>query len=380
MIYSSDIQIPVLCPIQFREPKEIDMYNRQTIYTPKILYNKNGYVIQILVSSDLYTASLSDKGGLKLIVKDTNNTVLSRYSFTIANLSVNYYYANSYFLLDNIEKCIYFEITDSSETIIYADSITYLFSPSYTGDIKTVLYTNNENDWNVIFSESITKVNIGLKRLDYLNWDYITFEYDSTTNKYIVKFKLETTHTLLGKVINVKIIAIDGGSNPSTTAVTIVAEETEYTVEILNETINNRIGYLIIEDDETKEIISSSSDYVFLTGFKRERTFYIDLECGFIPRDFRGEQETEDYLDQSLTNETIYGNHYEVNPLTIGDNGGIPNWLAYKIMCATLCDTFKIDDVEYKRVNGSGFEKVEDTENGLAIYKVDLQTENTYLQ
>jgi hypothetical protein len=59
---------------------------------------------------------------------------------------------------------------------------------------------------------------------------------------------------------------------------------------------------------------------------------------------------------------------------------GVPNWLAYKIMSATLCDNFKIDGVEYKRIEGSAFEKIEDTENGLATYRVDLQTENNYLQ
>jgi hypothetical protein len=38
------------------------------------------------------------------------------------------------------------------------------------------------------------------------------------------------------------------------------------------------------------------------------------------------------------------------------------------------------EQVEYKRVSGSKLEKIEDTKNGLATYKIDLQTLNNYLQ
>ena len=38
------------------------------------------------------------------------------------------------------------------------------------------------------------------------------------------------------------------------------------------------------------------------------------------------------------------------------------------------------EQVEYKRVSGAKLEKIEDTKNGLATYKIDLQTLNNYLQ
>ena len=47
---------------------------------------------------------------------------------------------------------------------------------------------------------------------------------------------------------------------------------------------------------------------------------------------------------------------------------------------ASLCDDFQVDGVGYKRISGAKMEKVEDCENGLATYKLDLQPTNNYLQ
>jgi len=120
------------------------------------------------------------------------------------------------------------------------------------------------------------------------------------------------------------------------------------------------------------------NDYnvIFLTGTE----FSLTVEAGFVPIDSRDEQDTEDFIEQNMTNQTVYGDEYEVVGLTLGDGNGIPNWLRKKISRASLLDTFKVDGTEYVRVQGSKMEKVTDTYKGLAVYKIDLQTTINYLQ
>ena len=134
---------------------------------------------------------------------------------------------------------------------------------------------------------------------------------------------------------------------------------------------------------DLKRIKYSHSDNTWGTVFfsgAASYDFWLDVEAGFIPRDNRDEQETEDFLEQNLMNETAYGEAYEVMPLTVGDSMGIPGWLRLKISRASLCDDFQVDGVGYKRISGAKMEKVEDCENGLATYKLDLQPTNNYLQ
>lgn len=109
-------------------------------------------------------------------------------------------------------------------------------------------------------------------------------------------------------------------------------------------------------------------------------TFQLSVECGFTPQDNRTEQEIEDFMEQNMTNEVVYGDTYLVQGLTIGSGMGIPNWLRHKIDMASLLDTFEVNGEHYTRVQGSKMEQIEPTKYGLGIYKLDLQTETNYLQ
>lgn len=134
---------------------------------------------------------------------------------------------------------------------------------------------------------------------------------------------------------------------------------------------------------DLKRIKYSHSDNDWNTVFSQGATaydFWLDVEAGFIPKNSRDEQDTEDFIEQNLVNETVYGDLYEVVPLTIGDSMGIPNWLRVKLSRASLCDTLLVDGIEYKRISGAKMEKIEDCENGLATYVIDLQLLNDYLQ
>lgn len=166
-----------------------------------------------------------------------------------------------------------------------------------------------------------------------------------------------------------------------------IQQDTFAFFEILNNetVIADSLWYIInpsyTRDLKTLSITHSENDWntVFLDG-ENQYKFYLNVECGFIPKDERDEFETDDFIEQNMTNDTVFGDMYVVEPVTFGDNIGIPNWLRRKISRWILCDEFKIDSVEYKRTNGSKLEKTDDIENGNGIYKIDMQTINNYLQ
>lgn len=265
MIYDREnIQISELCPIQFAEPIEKEMYHIQLKYFPKIV--SFGFDFQILISEFLYNLA----GGLNLVVVDENDNTVSTTPFVLKNLSGAIYYANINILevifggLSN--ALVQYKVVDTDNNVL-AKSVWYIIRPSTVYDIKKIQYSNSENNWNTIF--------------------------------------------------------IDGDS-------------------VYN--------------------------------------FWLDIECGFIPKDSRDEQEIDDFIEQDMTNDTVYGDGYEVAPLTIGDSMGIPNWLRTKTFRAFFCDNVTVDSSEVKRIKGAKMEKVDDCENGLANYKIDVQRPSNYLQ
>ena len=109
-------------------------------------------------------------------------------------------------------------------------------------------------------------------------------------------------------------------------------------------------------------------------------TFNLWVECGYIPSDIRNEQDVEDFQQQNMTNEILYGDTNEVKPITFGGLLGIPYWLARKIDMGTLCSTVKLDGKEIVRIKGAKMEKTEGTKHGMGVYKIDTQTTENYLQ
>jgi len=262
MIDDTNIQVAELCTLQFREPRDYQMYPEQVErYCPKIVDQE--LKVQVLISSALHSAD-----NLYLRIYNENDVKITEKKFTVATLGT-YYYATATFTDVEIaaiaeNTVCYFAIETNNAVTVYATSVWYTINPAYTDDLKQITFTNSTNDWNVIFGS----------------------------------------------------------------------------------------GTL----------------------------FTITLECGFIPLDSTDEQETEDFIEQNMVNETVFGDEYEVLGFTLGDSVGIPNWLRKKISRASLCSTFKIDGVEYTRAQGSKMEKVTDTYNGLAVYRINLQTTKNYLQ
>ena len=170
--------------------------------------------------------------------------------------------------------------------------------------------------------------------------------------------------------------------------------EVDFVVTKLADSVWYIINPTFQNDLQEIEYTHEENDYntIFKHGANTYK-FKIWVEGGFIPKDERDEQEVEDFIQQDMVNETVYGDEYVVEPFTLGDNiSGVPNWLRKKFSRISLLDSVKFkqmvnfgetntnEQVEYKRVSGAKLEKIEDTKNGLATYKIDLQTLNNYLQ
>lgn len=175
-------------------------------------------------------------------------------------------------------------------------------------------------------------------------------------------------------------------------------------IQSINEIGQDEVVYFTFESESLEMILAHSSYYlcnpiyqndikkisyfnsendwnmIFIENDLTEHLFTFDIECGFIPKDTRIESVTEDYQDQLLVNNLMYGDEYTVYPLTIGDSNGIPVWQRDLIARASLCETFLIDEKQYVRAEGAKIEKVEDFNDSLATYKIDLQEKTNYIQ
>lgn len=281
MIYDrTNIQISELCPLQFTEPRSTDFYPAANEYCGKIS-GSSDLVVQVLVSEDVYNA---DSMYIKIL--NANGVEVDRATFNITLLSAGYYYANATITASQFNSIgknfngyfeIYYEKTITItpfppvvELVVtkLADSVWYKINPTFQNDLQEIEYTHEENDYNTVFKHG--------------------------ANTY--KFK-------------------------------------------------------------------------------------IWVEGGFIPKDERDEQEVEDFIQQDMVNETVYGDEYVVEPFTLGDSVlGVPNWLRKKFSRISLLDSVKYKQMVNPSRNLVANSLINQTSvaYGFAYRTVDLKKGETY--
>ena len=230
MIYDrTNIQISELCPLQFTEPRSTNFYPAANEYCGKIS-GSSDLVVQVLISAEVY-----DDGDLQIHIYDKNNNKILEKLFIWQALSTGYYYYANVNITSSELKTLgndfigYFSVFNYATQATLADSVWYTINPTFQNDLQEIEYTHEENDYNTVFKHG--------------------------ANTY--KFK-------------------------------------------------------------------------------------IWVEGGFIPKDERDEQEVEDFIQQDMVNETVYGDEYVVEPFTLGDNiSGVPNWLRKKFSRISLLDSVK---------------------------------------
>ena len=377
MIYDREkIGIPILCPIQFVEPVGYSIYKQQTDYAP--LLKTGNLKLCVLISEDIYLA----ESNLSIKMLSEIGVVLKTVNFTKKQLSNDYFFATATideFSEAGYDALVYFEIY--SGTTLLANSLYYMANPTVDKYVKTLKYTHNVNEWDCIFKEDTDTLNIPF----YADFsDYFTkCELSITETKYILSFTLyvpEDPMQILSPFdFDIYFNDIVLG-NIHTVEANVLGTESVFTVEVDREILEGSEINIICMTKEENYVFIDTEFMLFGSSFTSQNEYVIDVECGVIPKDLRDEQEIEDFIQQDMVNETIYGETYGVKSYTFGDSKGIPFWLAQKINRASLCDDFYIDNERHLRIKGSKMEKVDDTENGLAVYKIDFQTENTYLQ
>lgn len=337
MIYSDNIKIPVLCPIFFGVNRESIFYKKRDAYVPKIISDT-----QVFVWVD---NTMLDKTFV-LKQRDENGFFVDEVQLIINTIG-NYNYISGTITKPNDTRCVQFVLFADDDII--ADTMYYEINPYYDKDIKVIEYTHYENDFDFVFYRDMEQT--------------IIFNVVGGTTLLYNKIKIPNDYLLLsaGDVL-LKI----GDNDVSSYGVTIESIEENvitFSVEYVGNNLHNLYVYGDILQFETQE-----KQHV-------PNVYSIALECGFIPSDYETKGQIEDFDGQDLFNKIVDARPQSTEKLTIGDNGGVPNWLAHKINVITMLSSVTIDGEEFVRVKDAQFEKEDDRE-GMGVWKVEMQSKN----
>jgi hypothetical protein len=146
MIYSTEILIPTLCPIHFGDIEEVGFYPQQQAYIPKL----NGDTpIQFRIS-DTYALSAT-----KIYLKMFNQNGQVGSSIECVKNSISYFsYCECTTNIGSANDFVWFELWYASTKL--AKSVEYERNPAYTADLKRIAYTNESNDFNMVFFNAST--------------------------------------------------------------------------------------------------------------------------------------------------------------------------------------------------------------------------------
>jgi len=349
MIYDDRIQIPVLCPIYFGNGRFSHFYNSEQEYVGKIISNTSVF---FWCSSDFYADMHDVEDKCFLQVVDEDNKIL--YSYPIERGVIQgkeevdiYFYGKvdiPYYTDQTF--CARFKIVLNNEVI--ADSWLYEINPYYDKDIKVIEYSHFENDYDMLFFKELPKTTVNVV-------GGITLLQS--------EIKIPNDYLLLS--IGNALLKI-GDNDVSSYGVTIESIG-EDVIIFSAEYFNNEL-YDLYSDGDILQFETQEMQHI-------PNVYSIALECGFNPDDFETRDENTDFVGQDMFNEIVDARPHTIEPLTIGDNGGIPNWLAHKINVISILSSLKIEGEEFVRVQGSKFETIEKTK-GMGVYKVELQTKN----
>jgi len=152
MIYSNDITIPVLCPINFSEAKETTFYPEQEYFIPSI---PSTLKIMFLISDAMYVST----DPITILFRHHVGYTVKTVEMTRAT-NGSYKYAHAIFSTSDIPTNFigYIEIeltgTESlAKSVLYKKQIDTKYE-------KTLSYNNAKNDWNTVFDTTDFKITI----------------------------------------------------------------------------------------------------------------------------------------------------------------------------------------------------------------------------
>ena len=337
MIYSDNIKIPVLCPIFFGVNRESIFYKKRDAYVPKIISDT-----QVFVWID---NTMLDKTFV-LKQRDENGFFVDEVQLIINTIG-NYNYISGTITKPNDTRCVQFVLFADDDII--ADTMYYEMNPYYDKDIKVIEYTHYENDFDFVFYREVEQT--------------ITFNVVGGATLLQKQIVIPNDYLLLSVGDALLKIGDNDVSSYGATIESIEENVITFSVEYVGNNLHNLYVYgdiLQFETQETQHI---------------PNVYSIALECGFIPSDYETKGQIEDFDGQDLFNKIVDARPQSTEKLTIGDNGGVPNWLAHKINVITMLSSVTIDGEEFVRVKDAQFEKEDDRE-GMGVWKVEMQSKN----
>lgn len=160
MILSNDIALPILCPIQFREPVSVDLYPYQRQYVGKIAHDT-------YLMFGINAAMLEDDVVIEFKAYSDRGIYLKSYDVTKHSLSEDYAYADCTILAADFStrQKVMFKILVNGD--VMAQSLIYEMKPSYTKHLSLIEYTNSENDFGTVFGTFRLFVEAGFNPNDF---------------------------------------------------------------------------------------------------------------------------------------------------------------------------------------------------------------------
>ena len=101
--------------------------------------------------------------------------------------------------------------------------------------------------------------------------------------------------------------------------------------------------------------------------------YQMRVQGGFLPTEFSPASKDTYYRDQSYDLTNLKSIPYNVQRLTIGDGGGVPNYIADIINRIFACSYLSIDDVAFVKSDGSKFERKGAELIGKAAWKIEVE-------
>ena len=350
MKYSENIFIPLICPIQFLEPRE------------QVFYKKQGYVGSIITDTYIqlfiYRTMYESSEDIRLVMKDSR----TRVAINTITLQKRLLLAATYTPPAGV-------IAAGTYVLAKTGSATYAYRGQWD------LGTNYALNEAVLFSGHYyhtTAANVGTVPASIFGvnygWSLIPSGYSITGATDLILPTEEGFYFVDGTI----------SKGVDTKYVFFEVYQGE---ELLADSINYCLNPYDDRRIKTITFTHYENDYNAVFKFANSaKTFSLSVDCGFIPNDFQSKTQREDFEQQDMMNDLVSARPYAIEPITFGTSKGIPNWLAHKLNIIFLLSDVKIEGETVTRASGAEMELVERTNNGLGVYKLNLQSfEDSYL-
>ena len=268
---------------------------------------------------------------------------------------------------------------DNLDADASAYSLVYNINPEYDECLKTIEYSHKKNDFETIFNELMTVVDVPV--ISEPNILSIKLNFATTFNNISFTFQAvpNKAYTIILKDSNDTLYSTNTTSSIGTTTFE----------KAIGTAVNQHGQTLYVEVYDGTTLVAKSELYTFNAvggtqdstyNYYRTNSFKISLDATFVPSNLSLKNKRNDFDKQNYTNNPVSSVPYNTEKLTFGSGLGIPNWLAVKLNAIFSLSNTTIGNTQYFVASGANLELRDGSYDGLGIYDIELQKENDFLQ